>query len=173
MKMTEEQINKAREKVSRARKQYDKAVEELSALLDEQKRLDASKNISCDAWTFTWDGDATWDCGDGTVDCAYHAEVEFEGASDVAGPEVKKLQIEKPDFDTSDLYLALEASLRNMLDSEFEEYCTDDDYYQPVVEDFEAEEYIKDWAKERGLEIIDFEGKGTDYGYEPKMRRRW
>lgn len=171
--MIEEQIKKARDKVAKAKAAYDKAVEELSVLLDEQKRLNASKNMTLESWSFTWDGKAIWDCGNGTVDCVYHAEVEFDGSSDITGPEVKKLQIEDPEFSKEDLYLALEKSLRSMLDDEFEDYCTEDDYYQPVVEDFEAEEYIKDWAKERGLEIIDFEGDGSDRGYEPKFWQRW
>ena len=72
-------------------------------------------------------------------------------SKDARGPEVTKPQIDKPDFSPEDLYLALEKSLRDMLDAEFEDYCSEEDYYQPVVEDFEAEAYIRDWAKERGL----------------------
>ena len=170
--MIEQEIEKARKKVAQKKKEYDKAVEELSRLLDEQKNIDAGKKISVDAWTFTWNGEAVWDYGNGTVDCAYKATVKFKPDSDIHGPELKRLQIEKEDFSKEELYLALEKSLREMLDSEFEEYCTEDDYYQPVVEDFEAREYIREWAEERGLELLDFEGDGCDYGYEPK-RRRW
>ena len=57
------------------------------------------------------------------------------------------------------------------LDDEFEDYCSDDDYYQPVVEDFEAEHYAREWAEERGLELIRFEGSGSDGGYEPRFRK--
>lgn len=168
----EQEIEKAREKVSRKQKEYDEAVEELSRLLDEQKRKNARKNIGMNSWTFTWNGEAVWDAGSGTVDCDYKANVEFKVTEDIFGPEVKKLLIEKKNVSTEELYLALEKSLRDMLDSEFEDYCSDDDYYPPVVEDFEAEEYIRDWAKERGLEIKHFEGNGVDYGFDPK-RRRW
>ena len=170
--MIEQEIEKAREKIFRRKKEYDEAVEELSRLLDEQKRMDARKNITLEVWTFTWDGEAVWDAGSGTVDCEYKAKVEFKATEDIRGPEVKELQIKKKNIRTEELYLALEKSLRDMLDSEFEEYCSEDDYYQPVVEDFEAEEYIRDWAQERGLEMEHFEGDGHDLGFEPK-RRRW
>lgn len=169
--MLEQDIEKARETVSRKKKEYDKAVEALSRLLDEQKRQDAGKNITLDAWTFKWNGEAVWDAGSGTVDCEYEATVVFKPCRDIRGPEVKKLQIEQNDFTPEDLYLVLEKSLRDMLDSEFEDYCSDDDYYQPVVEDFEAEEYIKDWAEKRGLEVVSFDGDGDDRGFEPKGRR--
>lgn len=59
---------------------------------------------------------------------------------------------------------------RVTLDQEFDDYCTEDDYYQPVVEDFEAEEYAHEWAEERNIRLISFEGKGFDGGFEPKHR---
>ena len=80
--------------------------------------------------------------------------------------------MEKPWFSQVDLYQALEKSLKDTLDSEFEDYCQEDDYYQPLVEDFEAEYYTRKWAEERGLGLNDFEGNGFDEGFEPK-RRRW
>ena len=110
--MIEQEIQKARELVFRKKKEYDAAVEKLSLLPDDQKRLDAAKNMTLDSGTFTWNGEATWDCGNGTVDCAYCAKVEFNASKDARGPEVTKLQIDKPDFSPEDLYLALEKSLR-------------------------------------------------------------
>lgn len=172
--MIEQEIEKARKKVSQAKAAYDAAVEELSRLLDEQKRVDASKRISGEDMTFMWKGEAVWDCGNGTVDCEYEATATLKATeSGICGPEVRSLQIKTPAFDTTDLYVALEKSLKKKLDVEFEDYCTEDDYYQPVVEDFEAEEHIKDWAKDRGLELVAFEGGGDDHGYEPKRRRYW
>ena len=40
------------------------------------------------------------------------------------------------------------------------------------MEDFEAEYIIRDWAKERGLELIGFEGSGSDGRFDTKHRRR-
>ena len=82
--MIEREIQKARELVFRKKKEYDAAVEKLSLLLDEQKRLDAGKIRPLDSWTFIRNGEATWDWDNGMVDCAYCAKVEFinvEGCS--------------------------------------------------------------------------------------------
>ena len=64
-------------------------------------------------------------------------------------------------------------SLKGYLDREFEEYCTCDDYYQPVVEDFELDYHLKDWCKKNGFKIISCEGDGDDSGFEPDSVRRW
>ena len=58
-----------------------------------------------------------------------------------------------------------------LTDQEFDDYCTEDDYYQPVVEDFEAEEYAREWAEERNIKLVSFEGEGSGRGFEPKQRR--
>jgi len=64
-------------------------------------------------------------------------------------------------------------SLKGYLDRELEEYCTCDDYYQPVVEDFELDYHLKDWSKKNGFKIISCEGDGDDSGFEPDSVRRW
>ena len=64
-------------------------------------------------------------------------------------------------------------NLKEYLDREFEEYCTCDDYYQPVVEDFELDYYLKDWCKKNGFKVISCEGDGDDSGFETDSVRRW
>ena len=59
------------------------------------------------------------------------------------------------------------------MDYEFEDYCTCDDYYQPVAEDFELEAYLKDWCDDNGFKIVSCEGDGGDGGYEPDSVRKW
>ena len=48
-----------------------------------------------------------------------------------------------------------------------------DDYYQPVVEDFELDYYLKKWCKKNGFKVISCEGDGDDSGFEPDSVRRW
>lgn len=55
----------------------------------------------------------------------------------------------------------------------FEEYCSCDDYYEPVVEDFELEDYVKKWADKNRFIVVSCKGDGRDNGYEPKFRRYW
>ncbi|MBQ9713463.1 MAG: hypothetical protein IJV54_14370, partial [Bacteroidales bacterium] len=60
--------------------------------------------------------------------------------------------------------------LRDYLDEEFENYCTSDDYYEPVCEDFEAEYYASEWCQKHGFEILSFTGEGFTGDYEPDLR---
>ena len=70
-------------------------------------------------------------------------------------------------------YKFYEKKLIEYLDSEFEEYCTCDDYYEPVMEDFELTYDVEHWCKENGFEVVSCESEGRDGGYEPKFRRGW
>lgn len=66
-----------------------------------------------------------------------------------------------------------QGGLAAFLDDEFEEYCTEDDYYQPVVEDFQIDYYVAEWCKIKGFEMVSCDGEGDDGGYEPKFLRKW
>lgn len=48
--------------------------------------------------------------------------------------------------------------LKEYLDRKFEEYVTCDDYYEPVAEDFEAEDYVSNWCRDNGFELLFFKG---------------
>lgn len=57
----------------------------------------------------------------------------------------------------------LEKQLQDELDADFEDYCTEDDYYPPVPEDYDDnfEAYVmKPFCEKCGLECIDYSGKG-------------
>ena len=178
MKDLEKRIEEAEKSMLLARDAFEAEKEKLAKLLEERDRirrgLDGGR-ISLNRWKCSWDGNAVWDYGTGIVECFYEAEMVLgKGDSEVHGPEVQKLEMEKPGFTAEDVIVALQDSLCAELDAEFEYYCTEDDYYQPVVEDFEAEDYARDWAEKRGLELISFEGEGSDGGFEPKHKRgRW
>jgi len=174
LELLEEKIQEAEAKMLKSKKQYDAAVEKMAKLLEERNRLKKSLDggrVSLKKWSFTWDGEAVWEYGSGQVECFYHAEMTFrQGKNGIRGPEVRNLEMHAPGFTDKDVIEALNKSLRMDLDAEFEEYCTEDDYYQPVVEDFEAEALVREWAEARGIELIRFEGRGSDGGYEPKGR---
>ena len=59
--------------------------------------------------------------------------------------------------------------LQKYLDKDFNEYCTCDDYYQPVVEDYgiNLESNLEYWGKSIGFEFVSCD----DDGYEPKFRK--
>lgn len=111
----------------------------------EEKDKEGLRQFLGDEFTFTWKGFSVWDAGNGTVDCHYKAEI----------------------------VLMPTESIREYLDNKFEEYCTEDDYYQPVVEDFDIDYRVSEWSKENGFEVVSCDGNGENSGYEPKFRSRW
>ncbi len=124
--------------------------------------------------TFKWDGFSVWYEGNGTVDCFYSAEMVLLPTEGVTGNKDLQMLIKKNPFMTMEaIFEFFESMLKEYLDSEFEEYCTCDDYYQPVVEDFELTYYVEKWCKENGFEPISCEGEGGDGGYDPKTKRGW
>ena len=125
-------------------------------------------------FAYTWEGFAVWDEGNGTVDCSYEANIVLKPTEEASkDKELTRLLKKNPFMEKDEIHKLFEEKLREYLDYEFEEYCTEDDYYQPVVEDFEIEYRVTEWSKENGFEIISCDGHGGDGGYEPKFRRGW
>ena len=87
--------------------------------------------------------------------------------------ELSRLLKKNPFMEKDQIHKIFEKKLREYLDYEFEEYCTEDDYYQPVVEDFEIEYRVNERSKKNGFEVIACDGDGGDGGYEPKFRKGW
>ena len=135
--------------------------EGLQAFLDEE-------------FVYTWKGFAVWDEGNGTVDCSYEANIVLKPTEEAAkDKELTRLLKKNPFMEKDEIHKVFEKKLREYLDYEFEEYCTEDDYYQPVVEDFEIEYRVTEWSKKNGFEVIACDGDGGDGGYEPKLRKGW
>ena len=85
-------------------------------------------------------------------------------------------KIKKNPFMTkSEIHELFAKRIKKYLDSEFEDYCTCDDYYQPVVEDFgdNLEYDLTEWCKKNGFELVSCDGDGDDDGYKPKFKRGW
>ena len=125
-------------------------------------------------FAYTWEGFAVWDEGNGTVDCSYEANIVLKPTEEASKDKELARRLKKNTFvEKEDIYKFFAEKLREYLDCEFEEYCTEDDYYQPVAEDFEIEYHVTEWSKENGFKVISCDGHGGDGGYEPKFRRGW
>ena len=85
---------------------------------------------------------------------------------------MQKLLKQNPFMTKESIYKFYEKKLIECLDSEFEEYCTCDGYYEPVVEDFGLTYDVEHWCKENGFEVVSCEGDGSDGRYEPKFQQR-
>ena len=128
-----------------------------------------SEELSC-----SWCGFAVWDAGNGTVDCHYNAEILISPSNEVTKDKsFARILKENPFMTRKAIGDYFENELCEYLDQEFTEYCTCEDYYEPVVEDFEADYYVGEWCKKHGFEFISCEGNGHDDGFDPKFRRGW
>ena len=136
------------------------------------RQLAGLKSFMEQEWEIEWDGNAKWDGGQGYVECDYHATINIAPIEGKINDSTLDRMLRKNPF-LSDEFIAeyFQDSLFAYLDSEFEEYCTCDDYYPPVGEDFEAESYAEDWCKDHGFELISFDGEGSTGDYEPKGDR--
>ena len=140
-----------------------------------EKELEGLSQFLADELEYTWKGYAVWDAGNGTVDCYYHAGITLTPVKDavVSDKELSQLLKKNPFMTKEAIHQYFEENIRQYLDGEFEEYCTCDDYYQPVVEDFEIDSYVSGWCEKHGFEVVACEGDGEDGGYEPKPRNGW
>ena len=80
----------------------------------------------------------------------------------IQNKDLQKLLKKNPFMTKESIYAFYEKKLKKYLDPEFEEYCTCDDYYEPVVEAFELTYDVEHWCKENGFEVISYEGDGSD-----------
>ncbi len=163
------------------KKMSDRLAEILLALYsDENKKewadnaLIGLKSFQKKPLEFEWNGNAVWDEGNGSIDCYYSAKIVLSPTAKVSeNTELKKMLKKNPLTEEAVIREILIKQLKSYLDDEFEEYCTCDDYYPPVVEDFELDYYLEKWCKDNGFEVVSCDGDGSDGGYEPKFRRRW
>ena len=126
-------------------------------------------NFSC-----IWDGLSIWQTEGGSVDCHYEAEMILRPIDpDCIGKKLSDLLNKNPFMTREAISDFYENDIRNWLDEEFERYCSCEDYYQPVVEDFEFDYYLAEWCRKNGFEIVSYEGDGHDDGYEPSFTRRF
>ena len=140
----------------------------------ESKNLAGLDSFRKEKLSIKWNGFATWHVNGGGVDCYYDADIILKPAKGlVINDELQRLLKKNSFVEASEIAKLFEKNLKEYLDREFDDYCTCDDYYEPVVEDFELESYVKDWCKENGFKLISCEGEGRDSGYEPDSVRRW
>ena len=137
-----------------------------------QKDMEGFTAFLKEEFTCAWEGFSVWDAGNGTVDCHYEAEIILSPTADAAKDAELAGLIKKNPFITKEaIHNHFEEKIGKYLDDEFEDYCTCDDYYQPVVEDFEIEYRVTEWSRKNGFEVVSCNGDGGDDGYEPKFRR--
>ena len=148
---------------------------------DNLDRLKATKGTAfedlcnSEGWPFVWGGEAEWTCSNGSVECFGHGEAELRVADrEKLHSLLQKILPNLAYCSQEEIQEAIAKQLSADLDSEFEEFCEDDDYYEPVVEDYDFEYDLKEYCRKYGLQARDFSYKGKDGGFEAYFRGgRW
>ncbi|MCR4682639.1 MAG: hypothetical protein K5647_04810 [Clostridiales bacterium] len=127
-----------------------------------------------EVFSYTWNGFAVWDEGNGTIDCSYEANIVLKPTDEVSENRELVLLLKKNPFARKEeIHNLFEKKLQMYLDNDFKEYCTCDDYYPPVAEDYEIGYSVSEWSEKYGFEVISCDGDGGEGDYEPKFRRKW
>lgn len=122
--------------------------------------------------TVLWNGFAVWERGNCTMDCVFTAEIVIQPTEAIKEDKKLSSDLKKNPFLQKDKIAEyFEKLLKSWLENDFEEYCTEDDYYPPVVEDYELDYCVKEWCGKHGFNLISCKGSGEDKGFEPKGRR--
>jgi hypothetical protein len=130
-------------------------------------------------WTVAWEGESKWIYDGGHVDCTGSAKVTLKVASpQQVGEDLKQILAKNPLTSAEEIFEHYQDELCNLLDSDFEEYCTAEDYYPPVVEDYggNAEYVVTEFCQKHGLELVSSEYEGYTGDFEPDddyRSRRW
>lgn len=119
----------------------------------------------------TWAGESVWRPGSADLVCHFRADITLVGRNPEEDKVDKALE-ENPLLAAQDIRDMFASSLCSYLDDRFEYFVTADDYYPPLVSEFEAEHYADVWCSRHGFELSAIEGKGWDDGFEFPSRRR-
>ena len=133
------------------------------------------KNFCRKEWEFAWDGECEWRAGGGSVDCFCNAKatVKVVNPQQVAD-DLKAMLAKNPLLSEKDIFEHYQDELSALLDSDFDDYCTSDDYYEPVVEDYSGnyEDVVKEFCQKHGMELMSFECNGNSTDFEPDDEHR-
>ncbi len=134
------------------------------------------KEFFNEEFNFSWHGYSVWDNGNVTLDCNYDAKIVLKPTNKIKNDENLAQELKKNAFLTKELiYDYFSVKIKKCLDDDFEYYCTCEEYYEPIVEDYydNLEYTLRDWCKENGFEFVSCEGKGVTGDYEPKYSGHW
>lgn len=109
-------------------------------------------------WEMCASGAATWEYKYGSktdYSFSYYFTLKVSDRALVEKDLRKKLE-KNPFMKAEDIASAYEEEISSIIADDFEDYCTCDDYYPPVVEDFDGNcAYdMKDYLPKHGLELV-------------------
>lgn len=134
----------------------------------EEKQYSGLWKFCEEEWTFPWEGFSVWYGGHVHVNCRASASalVRIIDSSKVELDNEKLLK-QNPFITAEKIFETYKNRLAEKIDSDFEYYCTCDDDYPPVTEDYwgNYEELVKEFCLKHGMELIDYEFTGASSNY--------
>lgn len=121
-------------------------------------------------WTLSWNGDCEWRCRGGSMDCICSATATIKIVdTQQIGNELQKMLEKNPFMASGDIFGYYQSMLCDILDSDFEEYCSSDNYYPPVVEDYGGNfaDIVNKFCKKHGMDLIASDYSGNSSDFEP------
>ena len=136
----------------------------------EKKKYSGFDKFCSSDWDVEWKGFSVWKTDGGSVDCEAEATITLR----VSDKEKFRKDCEKelnknPFISAEELFKIYSGVLIYELNSDFEEYCSADDYYSPGVEDYEYngfEDVIKLFCEDHGFELIEYDFSGDEGDFE-------
>lgn len=134
----------------------------------EAKKLSGLEEFLGNEFICDWEGFAVWRTTNGSVSCHYNANIElYPEDKEIILKELATLTEGNPFVTREEICKYYSVKLANYLNEIFEDYCTCEPLYEPVVEDFFVEEYAEEWCLKNGIKIVSCDGGGYDDGYDP------
>lgn len=120
-------------------------------------------------WEFEWEGSGQWRRDGGHYDCTATVTVDVKVKDkEMAFKAVESILLKNPFTDADTLFEFFQKKMEAALQEEFEDYIDSDDYYPPVMEDYDAEYGLNKCCDKLGLKItyIGTKGSMSDYEYD-------
>ncbi len=142
----------------------------------EEKKEEGFHAFCEGTWQLEWEGEATWRSRGVHLDCSASIVADVVVVDKTLAHEAAAGLLQKnPFIDAEDLWEYFSGRLTDPLDGELEYYVTAEEYYEPYMEEFWGNTYLKDRCKKMGLQIVEdtaeYEADSGDY--IPNRGRRW
>lgn len=135
-----------------------------------EKRKDCGFQKFCTKpWEFKWSGSGIWSSGNGHIDCWCDITAKIEVSDEEkANRVVSKILKENPFTPAETINDFFSRQISDILDEDLEDYITSDDYYPPVMEDYNdnGECALNECCEKLGLKVVVFDCDGSMSDFE-------
>ncbi len=121
----------------------------------EEKKEEGFRKFCEGTWSLDWEGESTWEGGGVHMDCSASVTAAVVIAdAEVAHKTVEDLLKKNPFADAEAIWKRFSDKLSAALDKELKYYVTEDEYYEPCMDDFWGNIDLSEICSKLGLEII-------------------